>query len=110
MDLQIVFDALSWLFIAIGAFFALTGALGIIRFPDVFSRMHAASVVDTTGIGFLFVGLMFQADDWIVVVKLGLILLFVFFTSPTTTFALARAALEDGVDPAKQPTKQKDAP
>ena len=106
MELQTVLDVLSWLFIAIGAFFALTGALGIIRFPEVFSRMHAASVVDTTGIGFLFVGLMFQADDWIVVVKLGLILLFVFFTSPTTTFALARAAQEDGLDP----SNQKDAP
>lgn len=90
-------DVLSWAFIAGGAFFALTGALGIIRFPDVYSRMHAAGMIDTLGMGLILVGLMFQADEWIVVMKLALILGFVFFTSPTTTFALARAALDDGV-------------
>lgn len=110
-------DVLSWAFIASGAFFALTGALGIIRFPDVFSRMHAAGMVDTLGMGLILVGLMFQADEWIVVMKLALILGFVFFTSPTTTFALARAALDDGLvaDPlpdlnaAAEPSQKKDA-
>jgi multicomponent Na+:H+ antiporter subunit G len=95
--LDIILDALSWILMASGAFFALTGALGIIRFPDIFSRMHAAGMVDTLGIGLILVGLMFQSDERIVVVKLGLIILFIFFTSPTTTFALARAALDDGM-------------
>ena len=95
--LHVLLDILSWVFIIGGAFFALTGAFGIIRFPDVFSRMHAAGMIDTLGIGLMLIGLMFQADDWIVVVKLGLVILFIFFTSPTTTFALARAALDDGM-------------
>ncbi|MCR4378877.1 MAG: monovalent cation/H(+) antiporter subunit G [Rhodospirillales bacterium] len=95
--LHLLANILSWIFISGGVFFALTGALGIIRFPDVFSRMHAAGMVDTLGIGLILVGLMFHADDWIVVVKLGLVILFIFFTSPTTTFALARAALDDGM-------------
>lgn len=90
-------DVLGWAFIAGGAFFSLTGALGIIRFPDVYSRMHAAGMIDTLGMGLTLAGLMFQADEWIVVMKLALILGFVFFTSPTTTFALARAALSGGV-------------
>lgn len=94
---QLLLNVLSWACLAGGAFFALTGALGIIRFPEVFSRMHAAGMVDTLGIGLFLIGLMFQADDWIVVVKLGLILVFIFFTSPTTTYALARAALDDGM-------------
>lgn len=94
---QLLLNVLGWFFIAAGSFFALTGALGIIRFPDVFSRMHAAGMIDTLGMGLILVGLMFQADEWIVVMKLALILGLVFFTSPTTTFALARAALDDGI-------------
>jgi len=92
-------DWLSWLCILTGAFFTLTGAFGIVRLPDVFSRMHGAGMVDTLGIMMILIGLMFQAEDWIVVIKLGLILLFIFFTSPTTTFALARAAIYGGVNP-----------
>jgi len=92
-------DWISWVCIVIGAFFAIVGALGIVRLPDVFSRMHGAGIIDTMGIMMILTGLMFQADDWIVVVKLTLILLFIFFTSPTTTFALARAAIYGGVNP-----------
>jgi multicomponent Na+:H+ antiporter subunit G len=95
--LHIVLHLISWALILIGSVFALIGALGIIRFPDVFARMHAAGIIDTMGIGPILIGLMFQAHEWIVVVKLGLVLVFVFFTSPTTTFALARAALDDGM-------------
>jgi len=90
-------DWLSWFCIVSGSFFAIVGALGIVRLPDVFSRMHGAGIVDTLGIMLILVGLMFQADDVIVVIKLGLILLFIFFTAPTTTFALARAAIHGGV-------------
>ena len=93
-------DWLSWFCVLSGSFFAIVGALGIVRLPDVFSRMHGAGMVDTLGIILILVGLMFQADEWIVVVKLGLVLLFIFFTSPTTTFALARAAIYGGLNPA----------
>jgi len=92
-------DWISWMFIVTGAFFAVVGAFGIVRLPDIFSRMHGAGMVDTMGIMMILAGLMFQADDWIVVVKLGLISLFIFFTSPTITFALARAAIYGGVNP-----------
>lgn len=92
-------DWITWLFILIGSFFAIVGALGIVRLPDIFSRMHGAGIVDTMGIMMILTGLMFQADTWIVVIKLALILVFIFFTSPTTTFALARAAIHGGVDP-----------
>ena len=92
-------DWLSWFCIAAGSFFAIVGALGIVRLPDVFSRMHGAGIIDTLGIMLILVGLMFQAEEAIVVIKLGLILLFIFFTAPTTTFALARAAIHGGVTP-----------
>ena len=94
-----ILDWISWACILGGAFFSITGAIGTLRLPNVFSRMHGAGMVDTMGIGLIIVGLMFQADEWIVLVKLVLILVFIFFTSPTTTFALARAASNDGVYP-----------
>ncbi|HEY9163434.1 MAG TPA: monovalent cation/H(+) antiporter subunit G, partial [Magnetovibrio sp.] len=96
MSLDLALDILSWACIIGGAFFALVGAVGILRLPDVYSRMHAAGMIDTLGIGLILIGLMLQAPAWIVVMKLGLILAFVFFTSPTATYALARAALDGG--------------
>ena len=97
-------DWLSWFCLITGAFFLITGTLGIVRLPDVFSRMHGAGMVDTLGIMLMLVGLMFQAEEWIVVAKLGLILMFIFFTAPTTTFALARAAINGGIDPGPDKT------
>ena len=99
LDIGPIFDIVSWVLIVAGAFFAITGAIGMLRLPDVFSRMHGAGMVDTLGIALILAGLAFQADEWIVVVKLGLIVFLVLLTSPTTTFALARAAIDGGVDP-----------
>ena len=77
----------------------LIGGIGILRFPDVFTRMHAASITDTMGAGALLLGLTIQAGLTLVAVKLILILVFLFFTSPTSSFALAHAALSSGVEP-----------
>lgn len=92
-------DMISWAFILAGGALALIGGLGLLRLPDVFARMHGASIIDTLGLGLILVGLMFQAGFSLVTVKLILILLFVFYTSPTTTHALARACLHGGVEP-----------
>lgn len=92
-------DLLSWACLIGGTAFALIGAVGIVRLPDVFTRMHGAGMIDTLGAGLILLGLMIQAGLTLVSVKLALIAVFLFFTSPTTTFALARAALSGGVDP-----------
>jgi multicomponent Na+:H+ antiporter subunit G len=92
-------DVISWACIVIGAVFAVIGAVGILRLPDVFSRMHGAGIIDTLGAGLILVGLMFQAGFSLITVKLILIIVFVLYTSPTTTHALARAALNGGVNP-----------
>lgn len=94
-----VVDILSWVFIVLGSFFLITGAIGLVRMPDVYTRMHAASVIDTTGAGFLLLGLMLQAGLSLVTVKLLFILLIFFFTSPVVSHALAQAALSADVDP-----------
>lgn len=97
--MAVVLDVLSWAAIVSGGLLLIVGALGILRFPDVYARMHAAGIIDTLGTGLLLLGLAFQAGFTLVTVKLFLILAFIFFTSPTTTHALARAAMEDGVKP-----------
>ncbi|MEE8393206.1 MAG: monovalent cation/H(+) antiporter subunit G [Rhodospirillales bacterium] len=97
--MAMVVDMASWFFLITGAVFALIGAIGIIRLPDVFSRMHGAGIIDTMGAGMILAGLMLQAGPTIVTVKLGLILAFILFTSPTATHALARATLSGGVKP-----------
>jgi multicomponent Na+:H+ antiporter subunit G len=61
--------------------------------------MHAASIVDTLGAAFILLGLMLQAGLSLVTVKLIAIGLLLFFTSPVSTHALARAALARGVEP-----------
>ena len=106
MDLAL--DILSWIFLVSGSVFALIGAVGIIRLPDVFSRMHGAGIIDTAGAGFILIGLAFQAGLTLVTVKLLLIVVFLMFTSPTSTHALARAALNSGVKPRVDSSEETD--
>lgn len=106
MDLAL--DILSWIFLVSGSVFALIGAVGIIRLPDVFSRMHGAGIIDTAGAGFILIGLAFQAGLTLVTVKLLLIVVFLMFTSPTSTHALARAALNGGVKPRLDSSEETD--
>jgi multicomponent Na+:H+ antiporter subunit G len=95
----IVLDIASWVLILTGSGFILAGALGILRFPDVFTRAHAASVIETVGAGSLFAGLMLQAGFTQATLKLIFILLLFFFTGPVITHALAQAAVHAGLKP-----------
>jgi multicomponent Na+:H+ antiporter subunit G len=95
----LVTDIASWILIVIGSLSLLTGAIGVLRMPDVYTRMHAASITDTMGAGALMIGMMIQAGFTLIAVKLLMILVFIFFTSPTSTFSLAHAALTSGVEP-----------
>ena len=93
--------ALDWLggaLIGIGALFAFTGGVGLLRFPDFFTRTHAAGITDTAGTGLILLGLLLQSD-WASGVRLVLILVFTLFTSPTAAHALAQSALRDGLKP-----------
>jgi len=99
--MSVVVDALSWALIVAGSAFCVIGALGLVRLRGFFVRTHAASVVDSAGAGLLLLGLVLQAGPTLVAVKLLMIGLLIFFTSPTATHALARAAQARGLDPAK---------
>lgn len=97
--MSVAVDVLSWILLGAGSFFVLTSGLGLLRMPDVFSRLHPSGLTDTMGAGLMLTGLMLQAGWSLVSVKLLLILLFLFFTSPTATHALAHAALLGGLTP-----------
>lgn len=92
-------DVISGTLVLVGAAFGVVGAIGIHRFPDVFTRMHAAGVTDTLCALLILAGLAVQAGLTLVAGKLFLILLFLWFTSPTATHALAKAALRGGIKP-----------
>jgi len=92
-------DILSGFFLLVGALFSLIGAWGLLRMPDFYTRMHAASVLETLGAGFILLGLMLHAGFTLVTVKLLMVGLLIFFASPTASHALARAAMVRGVKP-----------
>lgn len=92
-------DAISWVCIVAGGLFCIVGAVGLVRMPSFFTRMHAASLIDTLGAGLILLGLMMQAGFTLITVKLAMIGVLLLFASPTATHALAKAALARGVDP-----------
>ena len=101
-------DVLSWLVLGAGSIFCVIGAAGILRFPDFYTRTHAASITDTMGAGLVLLGLMLQAGKlaheagWtiaptLVIVKLAMIIAFILITSPTAGHALVKAAYAHGL-------------
>ena len=97
--MDLLWDALSWGFILSGAALILIGAAGLIRMPDFYTRLHPAGVIDTMGAELMLVGMMIQGGLSIVTIKLVLIAVFIFFTSPTSTHAVANAAYVAGLRP-----------
>jgi len=95
----LILDILSWALILAGGAFLIIGGIGMLRMPDLFSRMHAAGVIETAGAGLLLIGLMLQAGFTLVTAKLFLVLVFVLYTSPVSTHALAQSAVSTGVKP-----------
>ena len=103
-------DAASWALLVSGGVFCVIGALGLIRMPDFYTRMHAASVTDTLGAALILLGLILQAGWSLVAAKLAIIGLLLFFANPAASHALAKAALARGVRPVldgeAQPSKR----
>lgn len=92
-------DGLSWLLIVAGSALVVTAAIGIVRMPDLYTRMHAASVGDSLGAYLLILGMMLQAGLSLVTLKLLFVGALLFFVGPVATHALAQAALAAGVEP-----------
>jgi multicomponent Na+:H+ antiporter subunit G len=96
---ELAIDAVSFACLLAGSFFAVVGGIGLIRLPCFFARFHGAGITDTLGAGLILTGLMFQGGLSLDTVKLVMILFFLLVTSPTSTHALAKAALTRGLKP-----------
>ncbi len=97
--MSLAIEIASWALILAGSFFTLVGALGLVRMPDIFTRMHAASVTDTAGAGLLIFGMMLQAGFGLTTLKLLILLGLFLFTGPVVTHALAQTCLHEKIEP-----------
>ena len=86
----------------IGSFLCISGGVGLLRFPDFYTRMHAVGVTDTLGAGMILIGLMFYSPDFIIFSKLVMILLLTLLIGPTTSHVLAKAAMHNNLKPKLQ--------
>ncbi len=86
-------------FIGLGLAFMVITALGLVRLPDFFSRVHAVSKSETLGIALLLLGLILHEGATFVSLKLGLIIVFVAIANPVGAHILTRAALRTGEMP-----------
>ena len=99
MTMSLVLDLVAGACLLAGAAFLVIGAIGLIRLPDFFTRIHATGIIDTMGIALTFAGLVLLAGWTLPAIKLVLILCFMLLTGPTATHALAKAALHGRLDP-----------
>ncbi len=97
--LSFLMQWVGWFFMSVGVFFIVTGAIGLLRLPDIYSRLHAAGLTDTLGAALLLLGLICHAGLSISAIKLALIFLFILISGPTATHALAHAAWVSKIKP-----------
>jgi multicomponent Na+:H+ antiporter subunit G len=100
--IALLLDILSWALILTGGAFGIIGGIGLLRLPDFFSRIHAASITDSMCAPCIIAGLMLQSGLTLVTVKLAFLIVFLFLTSPTASHALAKAALHGGLEAGKK--------
>ncbi|AWB66430.1 sodium:proton antiporter [Saccharobesus litoralis] len=92
-----ILDVISSVLLVSGAFFGLSGAIGLFKFPDFFTRVHAASVTDSLAAMLMIGGLLLQTSFDINTAKLLFILIFLMMTTPTASHALAKSARHGGL-------------
>ncbi len=96
--LETLINIVSWVLLLGGGAFGVIGGLGLVRFPDFYTRLHAAGVTETLCAVMIILGLALQTGWSLLTIKLMLILLFLLFSAPTATHALARAGMVDELE------------
>jgi multicomponent Na+:H+ antiporter subunit G len=85
--------------VGVGLIFFVAGTAGLLRFPDVFTRLHALTKADNLGLGLVATGVALHSGSWLIALKLLLIWLVAMLASSTVCFLVARRALHDGITP-----------
>lgn len=107
MDLSLITTIIIGVFLFLGCFLVIVASIGIIRFPDFYSRMHPAGKTDSMGQALVLISLMIYEGFTLATIKLIIIIIFVFIANPTATHALANAAHAGGVTPWKKGDKRR---
>ncbi len=97
--MELFLDVATWILMLSGCFFVLITGYGLLKFPDLYTRIHAGGMADTLATFLIFGGLALQSGFTLVTVKLFFIVAFLFLTSPTSTYALAQATFVAGLKP-----------
>jgi multicomponent Na+:H+ antiporter subunit G len=95
----VIQDMLAGALVVTGLFFLIVGAIGFVRLPDVFCRLHVTGVLDTMGAPLVLLGVAVHLGPQLLSLKLLLAVMFLAVTSPLVGHLLARAALEAGQEP-----------
>ncbi len=90
--LEVIQNIIGFALIFLGVFVVISGSFGMLRFPDIFTRLHAAGVTDSLGAPLVIVGLMVLEGFTMISLKLFLLIILLLLTSPTACHALAKAA------------------
>ncbi|EMA38943.1 monovalent cation/H(+) antiporter subunit G [Halobiforma nitratireducens] len=93
-----ILTAVIVLFVALGVFFTLVAAVGVLRLPDVYTRSHAATKADTLGAGFAIVAVGIYFGTAGELLRAGLLLVFIYITNPTAAHAITRAAYSQDIE------------
>lgn len=100
--MSLLLDVASVFFLIVGLFFFCSGTVGLLRFPDVFTRLHALSKADTLALGMICASLALQSGSLLMTLKLLLISLLVTVAGATSASLIASAALARGIKPWKR--------
>lgn len=92
-------EIVSGIFLVIGAVAMLVGGVGILRMPDLFTRLHAVGIIDTLGVAAILIGLATMAGWGLVLIKLLIIFALLMLLNPSASHALARAAVHGAKKP-----------
>ncbi len=100
--INLLTNALSIVLLLAGGIFFLAGTVGLLRFPDVYTRLHALTKADNVGLGLIVAGLAIQAESWASVGKLVLIWLLILLAGASVAHLIADRALRRGIPPWKR--------
>jgi multicomponent Na+:H+ antiporter subunit G len=99
MIIETATNIISWVLLLGGGGFCVIGTLGLIRMPDVYTRIHAASIIDTLGVGMILLGLLIQPGSALTSLRIAVLIVLVFFMSPLATHAIAKSLHHRRIEP-----------
>ncbi len=95
--METIFEYLGYIFTSVGALFLLLGSLGILRMPDIYSRLQAGTKASTLGTLGMLLGVGFLKPEWFA--KVFIIMLFIILSNPISSHAIARGSCKSGIKP-----------